>query len=453
MKLSFLGATGTVTGSKYLLETSDARVLVDCGLFQGLKELRLRNWARLPLDPSSIDAVILTHAHIDHSGYLPLLVREGFSGPVYCSEATADLCRILLPDSAHLQEEDANRANRYGYSKHHPALPLYTIKDAEVALTHLRPVSFGDFHSLSGELVFQLTHAGHILGAACVTVKNSQKTITFSGDLGRPEDPVMRPPAQIQQTDILLLESTYGDRLHETTAPLDQLEDVILRTIKRGGTLIIPAFAVGRAQSLLFLIHQLKEADRIPHMPVYLDSPMAISATELLHRHSSEHRLSRQTCNTMCHNVIYTKTVDQSKEIYSKNNNMPSIIVSASGMATGGRVLHHLKHFIENPNNTILFTGFQAEGTRGQRILQGEKTIRIHGYDYAVNAEIQILDNLSAHSDWQEIMEWLKGFREPPQETFITHGEASAARTLKERIEAELGWKVSVPEYLEEVEF
>lgn len=452
MKLTFLGATGTVTGSKYLLEDGDKKFLIDCGLFQGLKELRLRNWEKLPVDPASIDAVILTHAHIDHSGYLPLLVKNGFKGPVYCSSATADLCDILLPDSAHLHAEDAERANRYGYTKHHPALPLYTKEDAYNALEKIKPVSFGDEHALSDFLSFKLTHAGHILGAACVHINDGQTKLVFSGDLGRPHDPVMEAPAQIQEADYLVLESTYGDRLHETTDPLDQLESIVGKTAARGGTVVIPAFAVGRAQSLMYYIYKLKTAGRIPDIPVYLDSPMAISATKLLQQHHAEHRLSKDECHAVCGSVFYTKTVEQSKEIYNKNNGLPTVIISASGMATGGRVLHHLKHFIGDPRNTILLSGFQAAGTRGARLVHGETEIKIHGNLYPVRAEIDMLDNISAHADYQEILEWLGHFREAPRKTFLTHGEPEAASSLKFKIEEHLGWNVEIPEYNQKVE-
>ncbi|MCB1783494.1 MAG: MBL fold metallo-hydrolase [Alphaproteobacteria bacterium] len=447
MKLTFLGATGTVTGSKYLLEDGGKRFLIDCGLFQGLKELRLRNWEKLPIDPASLDAVILTHAHIDHSGYLPLICRNGFKGPVYCSSGTADLCNILLPDSAYLQEEDAERANRYGYSKHSPALPLYTQEDAKAALQQIKPVSFGDEHRLSDMLSFRLTHAGHILGAACVTINDGMTSLTFSGDLGRLHDPVMIAPAQIQETDFLLLESTYGDRLHDKADPLDQLEEIIIRTAARGGTVVVPAFAVGRAQSLMYYIYMLKSTGRIPDIPVYLDSPMAISATRLLQKHHAEHRLSKDLCGAVCSSVFYTQTVDQSKEIYGKNNGLPSIIISASGMATGGRVLHHLKHFIGDPRNTVLLAGFQAAGTRGAKLAAGEKDIKIHGDSHPVRAEICKLDTMSAHADYEEILEWLRHFRQAPRKTFLTHGEPEAALSLKAKIEEKLGWTVVIPEY------
>ncbi|HOO82136.1 MAG TPA: MBL fold metallo-hydrolase [Alphaproteobacteria bacterium] len=447
MKLTFLGATGTVTGSKYLLEDDNKKILIDCGLFQGMKELRQRNWENLPVNPASINAVILTHAHIDHSGYLPLLVKNGFDGQIYCSSATADLCDILLPDSAHLHEEDAERANRYGYTRHKPALPLYTQEDSYNALEKIEPVSFGDEHALSDILSFRLTHAGHILGASCVHISDGQTNIVFSGDLGRPRDPVMKVPAQIQEADYLILESTYGDRLHETTDPLDQLEDIIIRTSGRGGTVVIPAFAVGRAQSLMYYIYKLKEMKRIPGIPVYLDSPMAISATKLLQQHHAEHRLSKEECAKVCNSVIYTQTVEQSKAIYSKNNGMPTVIISASGMATGGRVLHHLKHYISDPRNTVLLAGFQAEGTRGARLAHGEVEIKIHGELLRVRAEIDMLDNISAHADYQEIIDWLGHFREPPRRTFLTHGEPKAATSFKFKIKEHLDWNVEIPEY------
>jgi metallo-beta-lactamase family protein len=452
VKLTFLGATGTVTGSKYLLEQEGRKYLVDCGLFQGLKELRLRNWERLPVEPSDIDAVILTHAHIDHSGYLPLLWRNGFRGPVYCSGGTADLCSILLPDSGYLQEEDANRANRYNYSKHHPALPLYTREDAERALDLLRPVSFGRDRGLDGVLSFRLSRAGHILGAACVTVSDGATSLTFSGDLGRMHDPIMQAPAQIQETDCLVLESTYGDRLHDRIDPLDQMEAVILETVGRGGSVVVPAFAVGRAQSLMFFIYELKRTGRIPDIPVFLDSPMAISATKLLQEHHAEHRLSKATCDAVCASVTYTRTVEDSKGIYARNNGMPRIIISASGMATGGRVLHHLVHYMGDTRNTILLSGFQAAGTRGARLADGETELKIHGQMHEVRAQVRRIDSLSAHADYEEIIGWLRHFREPPRTTFLTHGEPSSAAALKERIEAELGWNVEVPDYRDQVE-
>jgi metallo-beta-lactamase family protein len=448
MKLTFLGATDTVTGSKYLLEDGNKKFLIDCGLFQGLKDLRLRNWDMPPFDPATIDAVILTHAHIDHSGYLPVLVKNGFKGKIYCSPATADLCDILLPDSGYLQEEDAARANRYGYSKHSPALPLYTQEDAYDALEQIKPVAFGEEYALSDMLSFHLTHAGHILGASCVHITDGQTKLVFSGDLGRPDDAVIKPPAQIQEADYLILESTYGDRLHQKVDPLDQLEDIIKRTIARGGSIVIPAFAVGRAQNLIYYIYQLKQAGRIPaDLPTYLDSPMAINVTKLLQEHNAEHRLSASECEKVCESVIYTKTVEESKAIYNTNNGFPAIIISASGMATGGRVLHHLKAYIGDPRNSVVLAGYQAAGTRGARLAHGETEIKIHGAMFPVRAEIAMLDNISAHGDYQEIMDWLGHFREPPRKVFLTHGEPEASSSFKFKIEDHLGWEVEIPTY------
>lgn len=452
MKLTFLGATGTVTGSKYLLEHSGRKTLIDCGLFQGLKELRLRNWGKLPIDPASLDAVLLTHAHIDHSGYIPLLIKRGFKGEIYCSEATFDLCSILLPDSGYLQEADAERANRYGYTKHKPALPLYTRKDAENSLSRFKVVDFGKPYDLEGSLTFSLSRSGHIPGSAFIQVSDGQTSILFSGDLGRPDDPVMKSPTQMQRADYLVLESTYGDRLHKDSNPLDKIGEIIRNTAARGGSVIIPAFAVGRTQSILYYIYELKKAKAIPDaIPVYLDSPMAIDATQLLRKHKNDHRLREKLCADVCHVAKYVHTAEESKSL-DHSNGVPAVIVSASGMATGGRILHHLKHFIGDARNTILFTGYQAAGTRGARLIHGEDEIRIHGRMWQVRAEVEVLHNTSAHADYGEILEWLGHFQEPPRKTFITHGEPEAATSLKMKIEDHLGWNAVVPDYLQEVE-
>ena len=452
MKITFLGATGTVTGSKYLVEDEDKKILIDCGLFQGLKELRMRNWRSVPLDLKSLDAVILTHAHIDHSGYLPVLVRDGFTGPIYCSSATADLCDILLPDSGRLHEEDAKRANKYGYTKNKQALPLYTEEDAFQALEQIRPVAFGDRHALGDFLSFSLSRVGHILGASAITIGDGQTDIVFSGDLGRKDDPIMNAPAQIQQADYLVLESTYGDRLHKPNDPLDKLQEIINRTVQRGGTVVIPAFAVGRAQNILYYIHELKKNDMIPNnVPVFLDSPMSINATELLQRHKSEHKLGKKECHSVCHVAQYLRTAEESKTL-NNTNGVPKIIISASGMATGGRILHHLKHFIGDKKNTILFAGYQASNTRGARLVHGETEIKIHGHLYPVRADIEKLDNMSAHADYKEILEWLSYFKQPPKKVFLTHGEPEAASSLKFKIEEHLGWQVEIPSYQDSVE-
>jgi len=443
--LSFLGGAGTVTGSKYLLEYDRHRLLVDCGLFQGFKSLRLKNWAPFPSDPSSIEAVALTHAHIDHSGYLPLLVRQGFAGPILCSRATADLCRILLPDAGYLQEKDADFANRHGFSKHKPALPLYTQRDAENSLRRLKAVPFNEICRLSGGATALFRRAGHILGAAIVQFDVAGTSIVFSGDLGRYDDPIMVDPAAVSQADYLVVESTYGDRRHDRRDPVDVIGQIVETTIGRGGTIVIPAFAVGRAQSLLFYLDRLRSQGRLSNVPVFLDSPMAEDASEVLSRNIEDQRLSEPMCRRACAVAHYVRSVEESKALTA--NPMPKVIISASGMATGGRVLHHLKAYAPDPRNTILFAGFQAGGTRGAAMLAGAASIKIHGAYVPVRAEVHNLDMLSAHADADEIMRWLRGFRSPPRMTFVTHGEPTAADALRHRIEEELGWSCLVPDH------
>lgn len=446
MRIEFLGGTGTVTGSKYLLEHDDRRLLVDCGMFQGLKQLRLRNWEGLPLDVSRIDAVLLTHAHIDHSGYVPRLVKLGFKGPVYCSAATRELCELLLPDSGRLQEEEADFANRHGHSKHKPALPLYTEHEAREALKHFEVVPFDTDHSPWPGWSWRLKRAGHILGAASARVAWPGGSILFSGDLGRSDDLVMRPPEAPEQADYVVVESTYGNRLHRDVDTLGALAEVINRTAARGGVLVIPAFAVGRAQTLLHCIHLLKEARRIPDMPVYLNSPMAADTTRIFRKHLDEHRLSAAQCASMCQDVHIVNTVDESKRLNTLR--FPTIIVSASGMATGGRVLHHLKAYAPDARNTILFAGFQAVGTRGAAMVEGASAIKIHGAYVAVRAEVANLDTLSAHADREQLLAWLNGLR-TPRRVFVTHGEPVAADALRLAIEERHGWPVTVPDYRE----
>jgi metallo-beta-lactamase family protein len=450
MKITFLGATGTVTGSKYLVEYQDIKILIDCGLFQGHKELRLRNWEKLPVKPIEIDAVILTHAHLDHSGYIPLFIRNGFQGKIYSTEATYDLCKILLPDSAYIQESDAERANRYHYTKHNPAKPLYTIKEAKAALKQFKPVSYGNNHKLTENFSFILNRSGHILGSSFVTLKTPNRTVVFSGDIGRSHNSIMKNPSYIQDADYLILESTYGDRLHEKTDPVEELKKIINETVAHGGKIIIPAFAVGRAQEILYCIDKLKKDKAISaNIPIYLDSPMSINVTSLLCKYPNEHRLSPEYCKSMCNVAKYTRTVEESKAIIGYNG--PSVIISASGMATGGRILHHFKAFIGDNRNTIVFTGFQAGGTRGDRILRGEKEIKIHGAMYPVRARIEELGNMSAHGDYEEITNWLGHFNKPPIKTFITHGESSASLALQKHLKKMLNFECTVPEYLQTV--
>lgn len=451
MQLQFLGAAGTVTGSKYLLQAGLARVLVDCGLFQGFKGLRERNWAEPSFDAGGISAVVLTHAHIDHSGYLPLLVKKGFRGRIYCSEATAALCRILLPDSARLAEEDAERANRRGYSRHHPALPLYTERDANKALEHLVTVEFGGEFAPAAGVTASLSRAGHILGAASVRLSDGEVSVVFSGDLGRANDSVMAAPDPLRPCDFLVVESTYGNRVHEHSDPDADLARVISRTIQRGGTVVIPAFAVGRTQALLLAVARLKAARKIPaELPVFLNSPMAEDATELYRRFRVDHRLNEEDCAAMFHAAKIVNTVEESKKLNLSNE--PKIIIAGSGMATGGRVVHHIAAFGPDARNSIVFAGYQAGGTRGAALVSGAREVKIHGAYVTVRAEVVSLGNMSAHADAGELLGWMKSVGKAPQHTFVTHGEPAAADALRLRIKDELGWRASVPDHLEMAE-
>jgi metallo-beta-lactamase family protein len=441
--LQFYGAAGTVTGSKYLVTWNDRRLLVDCGLFQGFKQLRLRNWAPLEIDLAHLDAIVLSHAHIDHSGALPLLVRNGWRGPVYCTPGTRDLCEILLRDAARLQEEEASWANERGYSKHHPALPLYTEQDAADALQLLRPCSFASEHDLGGTRL-RMVPAGHILGAAIVELFDDNRRLVFSGDLGRPHDLIAIPPARVRTADMLVVESTYGDRTHTTVDPATALRAVVDRTLDRGGVTVIPAFAVGRTQAVLHLLAQMRL-----HVPIFLDSPMAIAATRVYLDHEGEHRLDAEDCRALASAAEIVESAEVSRRLTQRRG--PMIIIAGSGMATGGRVLHHLRAFAGDARNTILFVGFQAPGTRGADLVAGRRSIRVHGEWIRVLAEIAHVDNLSAHADADEILGWLRGFTRPPRQTFITHGEPAASEALRHRIERELGWECRVPEYRESV--
>jgi metallo-beta-lactamase family protein len=420
-------------------------VLIDCGLFQGFKALRERNWQDLPISANELSAVLLTHAHIDHSGYIPKLVKSGFKGPIYSSQATFELCKILLPDSGFLQEEDARLANMYAYSKHVPALPLYTKEDAVKALQQFKMVQWGKSYSINEDLSVTWSHAGHILGAATVLCHCDNASILFSGDLGRQRDPIMNPPATIQFADYLVLESTYGNHLHAKEDPMLEIAKIINKTMGRGGSLLIPAFAVGRAQSLLYYIYQLKAQNKIPNVPVFLDSPMAINASNLMAKFVKEHKLGEALAAAVCNVATYANTPEESDMIHS--NPMPKIIISASGMATGGRVLKHLKIMAPDPKNCIFLTGFQAADTRGEKLLKGAKELKIHGQMVPVSAEVASISSLSAHADYEEILYWLRGFVKAPRKTFITHGEPESSEALKQRIEKELGWECVVPEY------
>lgn len=448
LSLSFFGAAGTVTGSRFLLEDGQRRVLIDCGLFQGLKELRLRNWNPFPIPPASIDSVLLTHAHIDHSGYLPALVRDGFRGQIHCSEATRDLCAILLRDSAFLQEKDATYANRHGFSKHNPAKPLYTVRDAEAAIKRLAGLPFGQSQDL-GVLAVTLRHSGHILGAATLDCVWHGRRVVFSGDLGRYDDEVMLDPEPVAEADYLVVESTYGGRRHDPGHPQEVLSTIVNQTIARGGTVVIPAFAVGRVQSLLYHIEKAMTSGQMHRVPVFLDSPMAQSANDLLCKHQQDHRLRPDACLRACGVAQYARDVEDSKALTA--NPAPKIILSASGMATGGRILHHLKRFAPDRRSTIVLAGFQAAGTRGASLLAGAEALRIHGEDIPIRASVHNLPMLSAHADADEILRWLGGFRRPPRATFIVHGEPAASSALQQRITTELGWPCHAPQPMERV--
>lgn len=448
--LTFLGAAGTVTGSRYLLEHGGRRVLVDCGLFQGLKQLRLRNWDRFPVDPHSIDAVVLTHAHIDHSGYLPALIKKGFRGPVHATDASVELAGLLLPDSGHLQEEEAEFANRHGFSRHKPALPLYTEDDARRALKQLRRT---DFHAVFEPIPgvrMQFVPAGHILGAASVHARWDGGSVLFSGDLGRDEDILMKPPETPPAADTVLIESTYGEREHLDEDPATLLAEVVSRTAARGGVVVIPAFAVGRAQALMHLVAQLKAQRRMPDVPVFLNSPMAADVTEIYVRYRSQHRLSSQQCRAMCEAVRIVNTVVESQRLNELT--MPAVIIAASGMATGGRVVHHLKAFAPDRRNTILLAGYQAAGTRGAVLAGGAREVKIHGEYVKVRAEVVSLGSLSAHADRNELLRWIGKLPSAPRQVFVTHGEPAAADSLRLAIQDTHGFDCSVPEQHQEVE-
>ena len=444
--ITFLGAAGTVTGSKYLVRYEHHSLMLDCGLFQGYKQLRLRNWQPLPVTPHKIDAVVLTHAHLDHSGYLPLLTKSGYRRDIHCTPGTRDLCAILLPDSGHLQEEDASYLNRHKLSKHEKALPLYTRQDAVDCLKQFKTHGFHkSFEPIPGWRA-TFSHAGHILGAASVLLEVGGRRILFSGDLGRPDDILMCPPEAPPQADTVLVESTYGDRRHADTNMLDELRPALRRLAKRGGVAVVPVFAVGRAQSVLHAIQQLKAQGELPSaLPVFLDSPMAVSTTGLFERFPHEHRLNAEQLQALTHSATMIATPDESKALASRHG--PMVILSASGMATGGRVLHHLAHYAGDHRNMVIITGHQAPGTRGARLANGEKTIRIHGQDVAVRAEVVQLTSASAHADAEQTLAWLRSMERAPEQVYVVHGEMQAADMLRQRIEHELHWSASVPEH------
>jgi len=443
--ITFLGGADTVTGSKYLVEHNGQRLLVDCGLFQGYKQLRLRNWHPLPVAAAQVDAVILTHAHLDHSGYLPLLVKEGYSGRIHGTSGTCDLCRILLPDSGHIQEEDAFFANRHGFSKHSPALPLYTKQDALDSLKQLHAEHQGQWFEPIRGWKARLQPAGHILGAASLLLEVAGRRILFSGDLGRPDDTLMNPPEPPPQADTVLIESTYGDRQHPQEKLFAELGPLLQKLAKRGGVAVVPVFAVGRAQAVLHTIAQLKAAGELPKsLPIFLDSPMAIHTTALFERHMGEHRLSTAEVHAMDRVATMLETPEQSKSLAARHG--PMVILAASGMATGGRVLHHLANCAGDHRNMIILTGYQAPGTRGATLAGGRKTVRIHGQDVAVRAEVVQIESASAHADGNQLLSWLHKMPSAPGQIYVVHGEREASDMLRQRIEHEIKWRAVVPE-------
>src|SRR6516225_8836266 len=455
-KITFLGAARTVTGSKYLVEAAGKRLLVDCGLFEGSKELKQRNWERLPVDPRTIDWVLLTHAHIDHTGYLPRLVRDGFRGPIYSNAATHELCALLLPDSAHLQEEDSQYAAKKGYSAHRPPLPLYTVAAAQTALEEFRVIPRADKFAISPQFSVRPHDAGHILGSCwlelTITENGRQTLVVFSGDVGRYDQPILKDPEPPKDADFLLCESTYGDRDHPAGSVEDELADVVNRTAKRGGSVVIPAFAVGRTQTLMYYLRRLEEQQRIPHLPVFVDSPMAINVTSLYMSHHEDHDTDFSALENRgnhdplnCHEVHMTRTVEESKKINEVVT--PCIIISASGMITGGRIKHHLARRLPDSRNAVLLVGYQAEGSGGRLLQEGAKYLPLFHEQVPVRAEIVDVGQLSAHAGKSELLRWLSGVQVKPRQTFLVHGEPPALDSFRTAITAQFHWPVTIPDY------
>ncbi|MEZ6005477.1 MAG: MBL fold metallo-hydrolase [Planctomycetota bacterium] len=456
-EIAFHGAAGTVTGSRTLLKAGGRQVLVDCGLFQGSRELRDRNWARPGFDPAGLDAVLLTHAHIDHSGYLPRLVREGYRGPIHCTPATADLLELLLEDSARIQEEDAEYANKKGYSKHQPALPLYTEDDAKQVIRQLEVGDFLDWHELEGGLRFRWKHAGHIIGSGMIEAELPKAggvvRCLLSGDIGRYDAPLVGDPSEPDPCDVLVIESTYGDRGHPHGSVRDQLRVELLALIESGGTMLVPSFAVGRAQQLVYLLHEIMQAEGLS-VPIHLDSPMAVDTTKIYRRYPEEHGLEDMQLRT-AGNVLYGEGVflHKTREDSMRLNDLqgPRVIISSSGMLTGGRVLHHLRRLAPEAKNRIVLAGYQAHGTRGRRLQDGEPFVRVHGMDVPVRATVASVSGMSAHADSDQLIRWVHSLQ-PPRVTYVTHGEPHSARALAERLEQELGHHCVIPRHEERFE-
>ena len=450
VSLQFLGGASTVTGSKTLLSTKNSQVLIDCGLFQGLKELRLKNWDPLPVEASEIDALILTHAHLDHCGYIPVLVKNGFRGTIHCTPATKELTEIILMDSAKIQEEDAERANRHNYGGHLHCKPLYTRADAHKSMQFFETHEYREWVILSQDVKFQLLNAGHILGSAMVDLIAADKKFVFTGDIGRNRPMLLYPPAKIDEADYLIIESTYGDRVHKVENVKSTLLEIIENTYNRGGILMIPSFAVERTQELIYLIFQLKEEGKLPNVPVYLDSPMGIKSTQVFDAYPEIQDLPKYVADHMFSSVQYIETYEQSKAMVADKR--PKIVLAGSGMLEGGRMLHYLDNHGGNPNNTLLFVGFQAVGTRGRDLVQGTRFIKFFGEYKEMKCEIRSISSMSAHADSSEMIEWMKELNNPPNTVFLNHGEPHQTNAFRVRIETELGWNVEIPELNEEFE-
>lgn len=446
ISIRFLGAAGTVTGSKYLLQAFGKKILIDCGLFQGLKELRLINWQPFPVDASSIDLILITHGHLDHVGYLPRLVKEGFKGKIWGTPPTLEITKVILEDSAKIQEEEAERANRFGYSKHKEALPLYDLKDVKKTIPHFTPKPRSQWLTISDSIQVRFRYNGHIIGATFIEIKAGNKIIVFSGDIGRISDPLLYPPELPEEADTLIIETTYGNRIHPSGS-----EEQLARIINESaGTILIPSFAVERAQLLMFLLWNLRKNKKIQDIPVYMDSPMGRNVLEVFHHHPTWHKLSRNECTEMCDDIIRVKTTDETLKLATDNK--PKIIIAGSGMATGGRILTYFEHYLGNKTCTILLVGYQADGTRGRQLLDGAKEIKLRGKFYSVNATVRNIDGLSAHADQTELLHWLSKLRKDPENIFITHGEPSASQALKEKIKETYNWSAQIPNLDEVVE-
>lgn len=448
-KIQFLGGAGTVTGSKYLLQAGAKNILVDCGLFQGLKQLRLLNWQPFPFDPKVVDLVLITHGHLDHVGYLPRLVNEGCKAPIWGTSPTLDIARLILEDSAKIQEEDAARANRFGYSKHKKALPLYDLQDVAKTLPFFKKQTLDKWINISDDLQVRFRYNGHIIGATYIELKVQDQVIVFSGDIGRTNDPLLRPPVGPEQADVLIIESTYGDRIHPSNTE-ERLSEIINRSLKKQGTIIIPSFAVERTQTLMYLLWQLRKKKAIPQVPVYMDSPMGRNVLEIFHHNTNWHTLDVEACNEMCSNITRISTQDETLRLAADKQS--KIIIAGSGMASGGRVLTYFDHYLEDENATILLAGYQAEGTRGRQLMEGANEIKLHGKFYKVKASIENIDGLSAHGDQTELLQWLSKIKQAPRQIFITHGEATSSTALQKKIMCTYGWPSIIPKLDQTIE-